>query len=178
MSEVKIKKAFVDLHNFLAENKQKKISTVFETLLNMMTAHPGGGGGGESIVIRDAEENVVAIFCFYHKRWEMVTDIAYGTKASSKSGLYNMCKEGNSLYTKQNAEAKKASAGILARLQDPESLVTIEDIPVIQAEIEKERTVIVATSKPEHSYATRAEVFQAMGVPDPNAIEVAEESHY
>lgn len=100
-----------DIIAILEENKNRKVSSVSGDIINILNqlnvANKSGTRQAKNF-IKDEEGNVVAIFCYYHKRWEIVANdfqygIEYGKKASNKAtGLSTMCKEGVKHWTKAN----------------------------------------------------------------------------
>ena len=56
---------------------------------------------------------LLAVYCYYHKKWELLSGHAYGTKKSTNTGLNTMCKVGVNQWTKQQAEASKVKAELL-----------------------------------------------------------------
>lgn len=148
-----IKKAFQPLIEFLEQNKQKNVNTILEDVKDMCSAK--SGGGAVNTVLRNDDKEVVAVFCYYHKQWELVDEVEYGKKASSATGLNNMCKEGTSAWTKQQSVAKKANGELLksvAALETP-----AEDILDEQAKIEEARKS-VAAREDGHGFETADEV--------------------
>lgn len=146
MTDTNIKKAYVEIVALLEANSNKKVSSVMPQILELVTKSKNSGGSetGKTFA-RDDEGNVVAIFCYYHKQWELVANVPYGKKASTASGLNTMCKEGVSAWTKQNREASKAKEELLAKVSIGE--VKPEDIAEAQAEIDEQRKVIVANGQ-------------------------------
>jgi len=106
------KKIFVPLVHFLEKNKNKKVSSLFEEILKMTETKVQ-----QSTSVSDDKGNVIAIYCYYHKQWELVKNVEYGQKASSATGLNTMCKIGVSKWTKQNNAIKKIGNTILALLE-------------------------------------------------------------
>ncbi len=137
-----IKKAFVPIVEFLEANAGKKVSTIMDEVRQLCSAKTGGASGGNTC-IRDADNNVLAIYCYYHKKWEPVVGdnaVEYGAKASSSTGLNSMCKEGTSAWTKQQLEAKKANAALLTDVASGK--VKPEEIVNLQADIDTKRKEI------------------------------------
>lgn len=143
-----IKKQFSDLIAFLEANQGKKVSTLMPELIEMASAKVT-----QKTFHKDADENVVAIYCYYHKRWELLSEVEYGAKASSSTGFNTMCKEGVSQWTKQQRDAKKAKESVLDKVASGE--LTADQIPVELAEIERNRQAVVESSEP--SYDTLEE---------------------
>ncbi len=136
---VKIKKAFLPLMSLLEVNMQVTVGDIIDQIIEL--AEAGTGRGGESNVLRNAQGEVIAIYCYYHKMWEPVAEVEYSLKTSSKSGLNNMCKEGTSQWTKQNNAAKKAIADLLPLVSSGD--LDVADIPEEQAIIEEARAEVV-----------------------------------
>lgn len=108
-----IKKQFVELVAFLETNKNKKVDTILEQVLSMVESKKR-----DNTVLKDENGNVIAIFCYYHKQWELIKDVPYGKKTSSASGYNTMCKVGVSKWTKQQSTAKKSKEDILTKVQN------------------------------------------------------------
>jgi len=106
------KKAFINLVYFLEKNKEKKVSTILDEVYKMTEAKTQ-----QKTSYSDEKGTVVAVYCYYHKQWELVKDVPYGTKASSTTGLNSMCKIGTSKWTKQNTRVKAIGNTILALLE-------------------------------------------------------------
>ena len=102
----KVKKAFQPIIDFLTANKTARVSDILDKAIDL-AACATAGKSGSSTVIKDKNGKVRYVYCYYHKLWEDVTKVEYGKKASSTTGLSNMCKEGTSQWTKANAQAKK-----------------------------------------------------------------------
>lgn len=124
-----IKKDFVALVEFLEANQNKKVATILEQLREMCSQQ------NTVTFKKDAEGNVTEVFCYYHKRWELVSEHEYGKKASNKAtGLNTMCKVGLNLWTKQQSAAKKAKEQLLARVAAGEELDLAHELEVIEAQ--------------------------------------------
>jgi len=102
-----IKKQYQDIHALLLANKGKKVSTIMDELEVLMSAK------SKTSIIHWEDEKVVAIYCYYHKQWELVSEVEYGKKASTKSGLNTMCKIGVSAWTKQQKSVKQVADDIM-----------------------------------------------------------------
>ena len=136
-----IKKAYVDLIKFLEENQNSKVKTIMDGVIQLCSAKSGGGKGGAQTFIKNDAGEVTHIFCYYHKKWEAVADVEFGTKSTSPTGLSNMCKEGTSQWTKQFRASKKASEELLDKVSTGE--IEPGDIAGIKADIETNRAQIV-----------------------------------
>jgi hypothetical protein len=133
-----VKKVFQDVVDFLQSNADAVVSDLMPTIVDMCS----NKRGGDANVLRNSAGEVVAIFCSYHKKWEMLDEVEFGLKTSSVTGYNNMCKEGLSNWTKQQNAAKKASLSILEEVEA--GTLAVEDIAKRREEIEAERSVTVA----------------------------------
>lgn len=138
-----IKKQFEEVVAFLQANEGKKVASIMPTILEMCGKASAGGSVGNT-VLKDDEGNVVAIYCYYHKKWEPVAEVEYGKKANTTSGLNTMCKEGVSNWTKQQREAKKAKEQLLDKVATSE--ISPNSIDSHLEAIEVERAKIVGHS--------------------------------
>ena len=73
-----VKKAFVELVELLEANQNKKIATIMPEILELVQGKSGG-----KTFHKDSDGNVVAIYCYYHKKWELVSEQEYGSKANT-----------------------------------------------------------------------------------------------
>lgn len=140
-----VKKAFQPIVELLEANRDRKVSSVIDDVIALAASKARGGQDAKNH-IKDVEGNVVAICCYYFKRWmPLVGELAveFGTKAGSATGLNSMCKEGVSNWSKQQRDAKKATEELLPKVASGE--ITAEDIPAYQADIEAIRSAIVDT---------------------------------
>lgn len=150
MSKV-LKKSMVALYTILTENANRKVSSIMAEIEPFFYAKASGAGTGvphEQATLKDADGNVVAIRCYYFKRWmPLVGDLAVevGSKANSATGLNTMCKEGVNLWTKQNRDAKTALDNLLKRVEAGE--VSPTGISDEKAKIEEDRKHIAETDK-------------------------------
>lgn len=128
-----VKKDFEQVYNLLMANQNKKVSTIMDQVLELMAKK-----SGDKTFFTDEEGKVQIIYCYYHKKFEVVTEVEYGAKASSASGLNTMCKEGVSAWTKQQRAKKKAQEDLLSRVASGEEL----DLQVALADIETEAKAI------------------------------------
>lgn len=146
----KVKKAFISLIDYLEANKDSKVKTILEGAIDIASAKSGGAAGGGTF-LKDKDGNVVAIFCYYHKKWEdpraeinstvNPNHCDYGIKSTSPTGLSNMCKEGTSAWTKQHREAKKGNEELLTKVASGD--IQPGDIIAHQEDIAAKRDVII-----------------------------------
>ena len=143
-----VKKQFEELYTLLEENKYKKVSTLMPQLIELMSRKNNNSGSANTF-IKDDEGNVVAIYCYYHKKWELLTEVEYGSKKNTATGYNTMCKEGVSSWTKQQRVKKQAEAELLTKVASGE--LKVEDIATEQATILEESKQIKPRSD-EHGY--------------------------
>lgn len=127
-----VKKQFEEIYTVLEENKNKKVSTILPQLIELMSKKNNASGQANTF-IKDDEGNVVAIYCYYHKKWELISECEYGSKKGTATGYNTMCKEGVSKWTKAQRVKKTAEAELLTKVSSGE--LTVEDIAVEQARI-------------------------------------------
>ncbi|MGI9571568.1 MAG: hypothetical protein ACR2PH_17925 [Desulfobulbia bacterium] len=137
MSNSNVKKAYVELIELLRANENKKVSTILPQILEMVTSK---GGVGKTFM-KDDEGNVIAIYCYYHKKWEPISECEYGQKASTAHGFNTMCKEGVSNWTKQQRKAKIANEKLLDDVANGD--VEVGLIGDIKQTIDDERKAII-----------------------------------
>lgn len=135
-----IKKAYAGIVEFLKVNKDKKVNTILDEVIEMCSAKSAGSSA--TTVHRNDEGVVTHIRCGYFKQWLPVSHVEFGVKTGSASGFNPMCKEGTSLWTKQQREAKKAKEELL-------NAVAAGDVPADEIQsrldaIEEARTEVVA----------------------------------
>lgn len=139
-----VKKAFKEFVDLLEANKDKKVSSILPQIIELASSRGRSSTGAG--VIRDANNNVVAIMDYYFKRWMPIVGpkaVEFGAKAGSNTGLNVMCKEAVSLWTRQQRLAKQANADLLERVKKGE--VAITEIEAEQAKIEEQRNTIEPT---------------------------------
>lgn len=131
-----IKKDYVELVEFLTNNKNKKVETILDQVREMCSQKV------ELTFRKDNEGNVTHVFCYYHKVWEDVSVVEYGKKASNKStGLNTMCKVGLNAWSKQQRVAQKEKNDLLEKMSKGE--VTREEFALELEAIETRRQSIV-----------------------------------
>ena len=142
MTTQNVKKAYVELARILNENADRKVKSILPELMEIMTSKGSGGSDIGKTFLKDEDGNVFAVYCYYHKKWELTSECEYGSKKGTATGLNTMCKEGVSNWTKQQRIAKKAKEQLLSQIADGE--LSVEELPQAQADIEAERDIIVA----------------------------------
>lgn len=140
------KKVFIELVQYLESQKDSKIADILkaEEFLELIVAKKNA-----NTVLKDENDNVVAIFCYYHKRWELLSEVEYGSKASHHTGYNTMCKIGVNKWTKQQAVAKTAKADLLDEVAAGD--VEVKDVAAKLDEIEDARNAIDMTDAPKGS---------------------------
>lgn len=149
-----IKKQFEEIHAFLETNKANKVSTIFGELVALMSAKSGGSDIGKTF-LKDSEGNTYAVYCYYHKKWELTNTAVYGVKINTATGLNTMCKEGVSSWSKQQRLYKKRNEELLQLVAKGE--LSAEDLPNMMAEAEELRKGIEVRSD-EHGFENVEEV--------------------
>lgn len=145
-----IKKVYAELVDLLEANKNKKVETILQQVYALAESKKM-----DSTVLKNEQGEVIAIFCYYHKQWELLSEVEYGKKASSASGFNTMCKVGVSKWTKQQANAKKAKEQVLLDVQ--EGKIDPADIKAKLNEVESQRLEMDTSDMPK-GYATEEDI--------------------
>jgi len=136
------KKAYVELVEFLETNKNKKVSTILEAVKAMTRQK-----ASQKTFLTDDKGEVIAIYCYYHKQWELLSDVEYGKKASSSTGFNTMCKLGVSKWTKQNRAVKQVGETVLSMLES--GAIGADEIAEAKAKLINEAKQIDIESMPQ-----------------------------
>lgn len=131
-----IKKDFVAIVELLEANKGKKVKDILEQVLELASAKT------TRTFFKNEAGEVTVVYCYYHKKFEIVAKADYGQKAGTPSGLNSMCKEGVNQWTKQQRIAKLAREALLNEIAS--GTVQPSDLTFKLAEIDAERLSIVA----------------------------------
>jgi hypothetical protein len=113
---------FAQTIEILTANKVKKavieeVKAKYDEATFLTASKKSNGSGSNSTAYFDPQtKELVAVFCYYHKKWELVANIEYGKKAGTKTGLNTMCKEGTSAWTKNNRKLQKAKDELTQQL--------------------------------------------------------------
>lgn len=145
-----IKKSYADIVEFLQANENKKVSSIMAEVLAMAESKKQS-----STHLLNEDGTVFAIFCYYHKQWEIVADVEYGSKANTVTKLNTMCKVGTSKWTKKQRDAKIAKANLLDEVSN--GSIQPADINGFMNDIEEERLTMDTTDMP-HGYANEEEL--------------------
>lgn len=131
-----IKKDYLELVEFLTNNKNKKVETILEQVREMCSQQV------TTTFRKDEDGKVTHVFCYYHKVWEDVSQVEYGKKASNKAtGLNTMCKVGLNAWSKQQRVAQKEKNELLEKMS--KGGVTQEEFNLELDAIELRRNTII-----------------------------------
>lgn len=136
-----IKKSYTDIIAFLQANENKKVSSIMDEIYSMAESKKQS-----TTSLFDDEGNVVAIFCYYHKQWEIVSDVPYGSKKNTNTKLNTMCKVGTSMWTKKQRDFKKGEAELLENVANGN--IQPSDIKGHKDDLEVQRLTIDVTDMP------------------------------
>lgn len=90
-----------DIIEFLNANENKTIKTVRADLTEMLEQLTIVNRPLGRTFLVGSDNKVFAIFCWYHKQWELLSEVEYGQKVSSSTGYNTMCKIGVREWTKE-----------------------------------------------------------------------------
>lgn len=154
-----IKKVYQEVNALLEANKNSLVADLMPQLRALMSAKVGGSSIGATH-LKDEEGNVIAVYCYYHKKWELVANHIYGAKVGTTTGLNSMCKLGVNQWTTQQRVAKKAKEDLLTKLQSGE--IAVEDLASEQEAIEEQRNAIVYSEAYPMAYDTLEELKESL----------------
>lgn len=109
-----VKKAYVELVEFLEQNSDKKVKSILDEVKEMCAARSAGGVATASH--KDEQGNVVAIRCGYFEKWFPVSHVEFGKKEGSATGYNSMCKEGANAFSKGQRDFRAAKEALLERV--------------------------------------------------------------
>lgn len=159
-----------DIMTYIEENKNKKVINIQENLNKMLNELTIVNRLGRTFLVDD-NNKVYAIFCYYHKQWELLSKVEYGSKVSSSHGYNTMCKIGVREWTRQQKELKLLGNEVLSQLES--GSLTIEQV----SDYKEKRTLEIKTinleTKPK-GYASQDDIFKDV-VEEPVNEEVVEE---
>ncbi len=167
-----IKKVFNEVNELLVANSTKLVSEIMPQLLALMSAKTGGSETG-STCYKNEQGEVIAVFCYYHKKWELVSEHEYGAKVGTTTGLNSMCKLGVNQWTKQQREFKQAQTKLLSQLASGE--LQVSDLASVQAELEEKKSSVVFVSNYKPAYDSLDDLKSNVISTEPNAIKVESE---
>lgn len=132
------------LLNVLNENKNRKVGSIIDEIMSIPFPDKIEKQKRQNTFLLDKHNNTFAIFCYYHKQWELVSTTDYGKKSNTKTGLNTMCKEGVRNWTKQQKEYTKVSQSILDKLMNEE--ITNEEAQEIKQQAQSDKDTIVPST--------------------------------
>ena len=138
-----IKKQYEELVAYLEANKNRKVSAVLNDVYTICESKTKG-----RTFAKNDKGDIVAIFCYYHKQWEMLDAVEYGSKKSSSTGYNTMCKKGVRGWTQTQAQLKKLETELLAKVMvgdiEPSDVKAIKEerIKEIEREVASRKDVI------------------------------------
>jgi len=140
------KKVYLEMIAFLESHKDSKISDVLkmEEFKDIIVAKKNS-----NTILKDENGKVFAIFCWYHKQWELLSEVEYGSKASHHSGFNTMCKIGVNKWTKAQSVAKSEKSKLLDLVASGE--LDPKDISSRLDEIENQRNKVDMKDAPKGS---------------------------
>lgn len=147
-----IKKVYQGIIEYLEKNENQQVKNVLPHILELAEARKAGGAG--SSFIKNEGGTVIAISCWYFKRWMALTGgkaVEFSPKAGTSTGFSTMCKEGSKAWTKQNNAYKKGTADLWTAIES--GSVKPTEIGAKKAALEKVKAVIIPT---ELGFADRA----------------------
>lgn len=163
-----IKKSFAELVSYLEDNKNKKVDTLLPTIYELAapkTRPAKSSGKNTSISLKDSDGTVLALKCWYFKRWMPIVGddpVAFTPKKLASTGYNSMCKEGNNLWSRQRSQYRKDNEQILQDVKAGDLL--IDGI----SDRQEEATVAYHAIQPtELGFETRdevAEYFTSLGI--------------
>lgn len=159
-----VKKAYQPIVELLEANADCKVKTIMPQIMELVTAKKGGGGKASTFHRNEAGE-VVAIRDYYFGLWLPVVGpnaVEFGAKASSATGYNSMSKVGLSLWTKQQAAAKKAKEQLLADVAS--GAVPPENLTAELQAIEEARDFVAELPEGMVGYQTLEELREAEGL--------------
>lgn len=151
-----IKKQYEEIYEILEANQNRKVSSIMDLLMPLMLSKGSGSDIGKTF-LKDAEGDTYAVFCYYHKKWELTKVAEYGSKANTATGMNTMCKEGANQWSKQQRAYKKTQNDLLTLVAANQ--MSVEDMQVELAAAEEARKRIEPRSD-EHGFDTAEELAQ------------------
>ena len=126
------KKVYDEVIMLLETNKDKKVSSILEKVYKLCESKKM-----DTSFKKDKEGKIIAIFCYYHKQWELLSEVPYGSKANSTTGFNTMCKVGTSKWTKQQRDSLLSKTKMLEDISkgivEPANILKLsEDIESIR----------------------------------------------
>ena len=129
-----IKKGFVEIYNILVNNEDVLVSEILDQLVPIMESQQRDKNHFE-------DEHGLWIFCYYHKVWELTSQVEYGKKVNTATGLNSMCKVGTNQWTKQQRDFKASKSDLLEQVAN--ETLNVEDIKAKIEELEEVKDTII-----------------------------------
>ena len=128
-----IKKGYSEVYEILIANKDKKVKSILDQLIPIFESKQRDKNHQET-------EHGLEVFCYYHKTWELVSQVEFGKKVNTATGLNSMCKVGTNQWTKQQRDFKSNRSALLDLVAEgqlaPEAInEKIEELDVIRKSI-------------------------------------------
>lgn len=152
MSTENIKKQFQPLVEFLLANQNKSVKTILDQVLEMTQTK-----STQMASYSDENGQVIAIKCYYFKRWMLLDEVEFGTKKHSTTGYNTMCKIGANQWSKQQRDAQKAKDDLLSQVST--GTIPYGELTDRTAQIEVDRQKIDLSLCPK-SYDTLEEALE------------------
>ena len=152
-----IKQQYVSIIEFLQANQDKKVKTILPELIEQCGVQRTRNS---DVTLYDGDM-LIAVFCGYHKKWELVSEIEYGIKAGTKTGLNSLCKEGNKHQAAQSRKYSEEAAKLADAMMNGE--LSIEDAKEEKKKLEEAKVAVIEhSSGTTFSFDTKEEVFAAL----------------
>lgn len=140
-----IKKGFVEIHELLMANKDLKVKDIMDQLVGLMESQQRDKNHYTD------ENGDLYIFCYYHKEWELVGQVEYGSKKSTATGYNSMCKIGTNQWTKQQRDFKQSRGELLDKVASGD--LEIEDLKDAMSQLDEIKDSIVTLFDHHHQEA-------------------------
>ena len=135
-----------DILDFLEINKDKKVSTIRVELQEMLDQLSVSNRPLGRTYLVGPDNKVFAIYCYYHKQWELLSEVEYGQKVSSSTGYNTMCKIGVREWTRQQKLIKMIPGEILKLVETGK--LDFSEVSSYKAKREAELRVINEETRP------------------------------
>ena len=132
-----VKKQYEELIAYLEENKNRKVASILEDIYKICESKTKG-----RTFAKNDKGDIIAIYCYYHKQWEMLDTVEYGLKKSSSTGFNTMCKRGVRGWTQTQTQLKNLETELLSKVIAGE--IETSDIKEIKEQRSKEIELKVA----------------------------------
>lgn len=153
-----IKKQYEELYNLLKSNKDAKILDILPQITEICSSKIR-----KKNHITNEKGETIAVFCYYHKKWELLSKSPYGQKKNVISKVNTMCKLGCSAWVKLNKFKKSIDSMLLDQIEAGK--LKVEDLKKQKAKLiaEKETEIAKTYALPKTQQLTKKEL-KALGV--------------